>query len=326
MVNRKRYGKVVIIGAGYVGTAYAYAMLNQSICDEIVLIDINENKALGEAMDLRHGLSFSQSSMKIHVGNYADCEDADIVTISVGAPQNPGESRLELAQKNILIFSDIIPKVTKSGFNGIFIVATNPVDVMSMATYRFSGFASQRVIGTGTTLDTARLRSLLGGYFNVDSHNVHAYVMGEHGDSEFVPWSQAYISTKLITHICNEHPLKYHIDDLERISENVKKSAYKIIEYKKATYYGIGMALARITRAILRDENTVLTVSAMLEGEYGISNVWAGAPCIVGGTGICGKIQIELNSSERRMLLNSCEIIRASYNNAVQKQSKITIT
>lgn len=324
MENRKRSGKVVIIGAGYVGTAYAYAMLNQSICDKIVLIDINEKKALGEAMDLRHGLSFSQSSMKIHVGSYTDCKDADIVAISAGAPQLPGESRLDLAQKNMSVFADIISQVTKSGFSGIFLIATNPVDVMTMATYRFSGFPAHRVIGTGTTLDTARLRSLLGGYFNVDSHNVHAYVMGEHGDSEFVPWSQAYISTKLITHICDEHPLRYRTDDLRKISESVKNAAYKIIEYKNATYYGIGMALARITRAILRDENTVLTVSAMLEGEYGISNVWAGTPCIVGATGVCGKIQLELNSFERQLLTNSCETIREAYNGAANKYTQLS--
>lgn len=235
--------KVVLIGTGMVGMSYAYSMLNQNVCDELVLIDINKKRAEGEAMDLNHGLAFSGSHMKIYAGEYEDCGDADIVAICAGVAQKPGETRLELLKRNAEVFRSIIDPIAESGFNGIFLVATNPVDVMTRITCELSGFNPRRVLGTGTALDTARLRYLLGEYLQVDPRNIHAYVMGEHGDSEFVPWSQAMIATRPIRDMLEEKENPVRMEDLLQIAEEVEGAAYRIIEAKNATYYGIGMAM-----------------------------------------------------------------------------------
>ena len=197
--------EVVIVGTGMVGMSYAYCLLNQSVCDELVLIDVNKKRAEGEAMDLNHGLAFANSSMTIYAGEYDDCSDADIVVICAGVAQKQGETRLDLLKRNAEVFRSIIEPVTSSGFNGLFLVATNPVDIMTRITCTLSGFNPRRVLGTGTALDTARLRYLLGDYLKADPRNVHAYVMGEHGDSEFVPWSQALLATKPILELCGEN-------------------------------------------------------------------------------------------------------------------------
>ena len=283
MVNDNR--KVVLVGTGMVGMSYAYSLLNQNVCDELVLIDLNKQRAEGEAMDLNHGLAFSAANMKIYAGGYEDCGDADIVVICAGVAQKPGETRLALLKRNAKVFRSIIEPVTASGFDGIFLVATNPVDIMTKITYMLSGFNPKKILGSGTALDTARLRYLLGEYLKVDPKNVHAYVIGEHGDSEFVPWSQAQVATKSITELCTENP---EIDrkHLKEIEKEVQQAAYKIIEAKNATYYGIGMALTRITKAILGDENSVITVSAMLKGEYCQMDVFSGVPCIINKNGV----------------------------------------
>jgi L-lactate dehydrogenase (EC 1.1.1.27) len=286
--------KVVIVGTGFVGMSYAYALLNQNACDELVLIDIDKKRAEGEAMDLNHGLAFSGSHMRIYAGDYSDCSDADIVAIAAGVAQKPGESRIDLLQRNTAVFNTIVGPVVKSGFNGIFLIATNPVDIMAHVTKTLSSFDRSKVIGTGTTLDSARLRYLLGEYFKVDPRNVHAFVMGEHGDSEFIPWSQAYIATKPVMQICAESKGRYCSDNMKAITQEVKNAAQRIIEAKKATYYGIGMAMVRITKAIFGDESSVLTVSAMLDGEYGRHGVYAGVPCIVGRKGVEGIIELSL--------------------------------
>ena len=305
--------KIALIGTGMVGMSYAYAMLNQNVCDELVLIDINKDRAVGEAMDLNHGLAFSGSNMKIYAGSYRDCRDADIVTICAGVAQKPGESRLDLLRRNTVVFQSIIEPVTASGFNGIFLVATNPVDIMTRITCTLSGFNPRRVLGTGTALDTARLRYLVGDYVSVDPRNVHAYVMGEHGDTEFVPWSQAMIATKSVTELCEESRGEYCSADLENISEEVRTAAYKIIEAKHATYYGIGMALTRITKAILGNEHSVLTVSAMLRGEYGQSGVFVGVPCIINQNGIQRVLPLKLNEEELHQMQMSCQTLKRCY-------------
>ena len=305
--------KVILIGTGMVGMSYAYALLNQNACDELVLIDLDRQRAEGEAMDLNHGLAFSGSHMKIYAGDYSDCANADIVVICAGVAQKPGESRLDLLQRNTRVFQSIIDPVTESGFNGIFLVATNPVDIMTRVTCALSGFNPRRVLGTGTGLDTARLRYLLGEYFSVDPRNIHAYVMGEHGDSEFVPWSQAMLATKPILTICEESGGRFCTEDMEKITEEVRGAAQKIITAKKATYYGIGMALVRITRAIFGNESSVLTVSAMLRGEYGQSNVFVGAPCIVGRNGIQRTLTLSLNDQELEQFRTSCDTLREFY-------------
>lgn len=306
--NDKR--KVVLIGTGMVGMSYAYALLNQSVCDELVLIDIDRKRAEGEAMDLNHGLAFSGSHMRIYAGDYSDCSDADIVAISAGVAQRPGETRLDLLKRNEAVFRSIVDPVTESGFNGIFLVATNPVDIMTRITCTLSGFNARRVIGTGTTLDSARLRYLLGNHFSVDPRNVHAYVIGEHGDSEFVPWSQAMLATRPICDYCEDG-----FCDMEQVSafENeVRGAAQKIIQAKNATYYGIGMAMVRITRAIFGDENSVLTVSAMLDIP-GCKGVFAGMPCIVNRNGVRRVLPLKLTDNEAAQLQASCETLQEAY-------------
>ena len=310
---RKDNRKIALVGTGMVGMSYAYSLLNQSVCDELVLIDIDKKKAEGEAMDLNHGLAFSGSNMKIYAGEYEDCGDADIVVICAGVAQKEGETRLDLLKRNASVFRSIIQPVTTSGFNGIFLVATNPVDIMTRITWQLSVFNPGRVLGTGTTLDTARLRYLLGDYFRIDPRNVHAYVIGEHGDSEFVPWSQAMLATKPVLELKGGDGQGVNKEKLQEITEEVRTAAYKIIEAKKSTYYGIGMAMNRITRAILGDENSVLTVSAMLRGEYGQRDVFAGVPAIINKNGVSRVLPLSLSKEEEKQLADSCKILRDSY-------------
>ena len=305
--------KVAVVGAGMVGMSFAYSALNQAVCDELVLIDIDKKRAEGEAMDLNHGVAFAPSSMKIFAGDYPDCADADIVVLCAGVGQKPGESRLDLLKRNEEVFRSIIEPIVRSGFGGIFLVATNPVDIMARVTYELSGFNSNRVFGSGTTLDTARLRYLLGDYFSVDPRNVHAYVIGEHGDSEFVPWSQAMVATKSVHDICLQSNGKFCLEEMQQLSHEVRDAAQKIIEAKRATYYGIGMALVRIVRAILSGENSVLTVSARLWGEYGERDVYAGIPCIVNDHGIDRVLELKLTEEEQRQFRDSCDILRKNY-------------
>ena len=304
--------KVVIVGTGMVGMSFAYSLLNQSVCDELVLIDVNRKRAEGEAMDLNHGLAFANASMTIYAGDYNDCSDADIVVICAGVAQKQGETRLDLLKRNAQVFRSIIDPVTSSGFNGIFLVATNPVDIMTRITCVLSGFNPRRVLGSGTALDTARLRYLLGEYLKVDPRNVHAYVMGEHGDSEFVPWSQALLATKPILELCGENDAVCR-ERLDQIEEEVRTAAYKIIEAKNATYYGIGMALTRITKAILGDEHSVLTVSAMMRGDFGQRDVFVGAPCIINQNGIQKVLPLSLTDGEMEKMSKSCDTLRESF-------------
>ena len=308
--------KIVLVGTGMVGMSFAYAALNQHICDELVLVDIDQKRAMGEAMDLNHGLAFSGTSMKISAGEYADCADADIVAICAGVNQKPGESRLQLLQRNTQVFQSIVNPVVASGFTGIFLVATNPVDIMTRITCVLSGFNPGRVLGSGTALDTARLRYLVGGYLRVDPRNVHAYVMGEHGDSEFVPWSQAFLATKPILELGKngKNELRSCLDHIE---EEVRTAAYRIIEAKQATYYGIGMALTRITKAILGDEHSVLTVSAMLRGDYGQRDIYTGVPCIINQNGVQRVLELSLSEQEMEKFGKSCKTLRESFEGIV---------
>lgn len=304
--------KVVLIGTGMVGMSYAYAILNQNLCDELVLIDINKKKAEGEAMDLNHGVAFSGGNMEIYAGEYSDCRDADLIVLTAGLPQKERQSRLDLLKENRKIFESILHSVLQSGFCGIFLVATNPVDIMTRIVYEISGFSPEKVIGTGTVLDTARLRYLLGEKFMIDPRNMHAYVMGEHGDSEFVPWSQAMMATKPIFDLCEETK-GCHFQELLELEEEVRMAAYKIIEAKKATYYGIGMAMARITKAIFGNEYSVLTVSAYLQGEYGESGIYIGIPCVVNRMGIQRIVELPLGGEEKQRLHSSCEMLENTY-------------
>ena len=302
--------KIAIIGTGFVGMSFAYALLNSGECDELVLIDINKVKAHGETMDLNHGLPFAKKNMLIYDGEYCDCHDADIVVIAAGVNQKDGEGRIALLQKNYEVFKSIIEPVIKSGFNGIFLVATNPVDIMTKITLDLSGFDSKKVIGSGTTLDTARLRYLLGDYFSIDPRNVHAYVIGEHGDSEIIPWSQAYVTTKSVFDIIEHSNGKFSKDDLNCINKKVTFAAQEIIKAKGATYYGIGMSLVRIIKAIFGNEKSALTVSVMLNGQYGIYDVYAGLPAIIGRDGIEDIILLDLTDEEKSQFIKSCNFLK----------------
>lgn len=292
--------KVVIVGCGNVGMSYAYALLNQKTpVGEIVLIDLNADKIIGEMMDLNHCLAFAPSKIKISAGNYQDCQDADIVCLAAGANQEPNETRMDLIYKNTEIFSSIITNVMNSGFNGIFLVATNPLDVMTYMTYKLSKLPAYRVIGSGTTLDTARLRYVLAERLGINPKNVHAYVMGEHGDSEFVPWSSANVGLINIHRFLQE-------EELVQIETEVKNAAYEIIKRKGATYYGIGMCLVRITNAILGDENTILTVSTY-DKEH---DIYISSPAIINRQGIKGNAKLTLTEEEQRRLADSVHTIQ----------------
>lgn len=308
--------KVVLIGTGFVGMSFAYAALNQNVCNELALIDINKKKAQGEAMDLNHGLPFSNGNMKIYAADYDTCADADIVVICAGVAQKPGETRPQLLARNTAVFKSIVDPVVASGFSGIFLIATNPVDVMTHIVKTLSGFPENRVIGSGTTLDTARLRFLLGEYFSIDPKNVHAYVIGEHGDTEFVPWSQALIGTKPVELVVSEFGDRFKREEMEAITDRVRHAAYEIIEAKQSTYYGIGMSLVRIVKAILKDENSILTVSAYLTGQYGQYDVYAGVPVVVGREGVKAHLDLRLTPEEEKKFAASCNTLKEFYKEA----------
>ncbi|WP_053364103.1 L-lactate dehydrogenase [Bacillus sp. FJAT-27251] len=304
-----RVNRVVLIGTGFVGSSYAFAMLNQGVAEELVLIDLNKEKSEGDAMDLNHGLPFAPSPTKIWFGDYSDCKPADIVVVCAGANQKPGETRLDLVEKNTKIFKGIVGEVMGSGFDGIFIIATNPVDILTYAVWKFSGLPKERVIGSGTILDTARFRFLLGDYFNIDTRNVHAYIIGEHGDTELPVWSHADIGGKPIETIINERK-EYRQEDLEQIFTNVRDAAYHIIERKGATYYGIAMGLVRLTKAILQNENSILTVSSYLNGEYGQDDLYIGVPAIVNRHGIREVLEFTLADDEKEKFSHSADVLR----------------
>lgn len=304
--------KVAIIGAGMVGMSFAYSLLNQNICDELCIIDVKKERVRGEAADLSHGLPFAPSSMKIYAGEYSDCADMDLIVICAGAPQMQGETRRDLLQKNYTVFKSIVDPVIESGFNGVFLVASNPVDIMTKVVYELSGFPSGRVLGSGTSLDSARLRYMMSDYFHLNPRNVHAYVIGEHGDSEFVAWSNAMISVIPISKLEESNENLMH--DLKKIAIDVRESAYEIIKAKNATYYGIGMVLARLTRAILNDENSVFSVSAYLKGEYGAKGIYIGVPAVVNRNGVREILEMELSEEEKKKFSDSCNIIKEMIN------------
>jgi L-lactate dehydrogenase len=306
---KNRVNRVVLVGTGFVGSSYAFAMLNQGVAEELVLVDLNKDKSEGDAMDLNHGMAFAPSQTKIWFGSYADCEHADLVVLCAGANQKPGETRLDLVEKNTKIFKSIVDEIMASGFDGIFLVATNPVDILTYAVWKFSGLPKERVIGSGTILDTARFRFLLGDYFKVDTRNVHAYIIGEHGDTELPVWSHADIGGKPIANMMKEQEQFKH-DDLEQIFLNVRDAAYHIIQRKGATYYGIAMGLVRLTKAILHDENSILTVSAQLNGEYGHEDIYIGVPAVVNRSGIREVVELSLNEEEQKKFDHSVEVLR----------------
>lgn len=311
-------GKVVLVGTGFVGMSMAYSMLNRGGVNELVLIDIDKDKTIGEEMDLSHGLPFAPQKMVIKAADYDECKDAQVVVITAGIAQKPGQTRLELAETNTKIMKSITKSIMASGFNGIIIVASNPVDLMTYVVSKVSGLPKNQVFGSGTVLDTARLRYLMSDYLKVSSKNIHAYIMGEHGDSSFVPWEHAYVGCKKIKDVMkdNNHPM----EDLEKIHKDVINAAYEIINKKKATYYGIGMSLNRLVKAVLDNENSILTVSTYLkDGQYGQDDIYIGVPAIINSNGIRELVDLELNEEEQAKLDNSCKIIKEMRENSIDK-------
>lgn len=318
MVERR---KVVLVGTGFVGMSMAYSMVNQGGMNELVLIDLLKEKAEGEAMDLAHGMPFAPSKMDIKAGDYDECKDANIVVITAGLNQKPNQTRLELAMDNAKIIKDITQKVVASGFNGIFVVASNPVDLMTYVVYKTSGFPKEKIIGSGTVLDSARLRYLIGEYLEIASKNIHAYIMGEHGDSSFVPWSHCYVGCKRLIDVMVEN--NKPIADLDKIYTDVQQAAYEIINRKKATYYGIGIALTRLVKAILNDENAIMPVSTYLEGEYGHKGIFIGVPAVINRIGVKDIMELKLEEQDQKKFDHSCEILSQAIRENIDEIMKV---
>lgn len=300
--------KLVLVGTGFVGMSFAYTLLTTPGIDELVLVDIDYEKTVGEEMDLAHGLPYAPSRMKIKAGTYEDCKDADIVVVTAGAAQKPNQTRLELTVVNAKIMKSIAEQIKASGFNGVLIIASNPVDIMSYVAWKVTGLPKEKVIGSGTLLDTARLRYLMSEYLNISSKNIHAYIMGEHGDSSFVPWTNCYIGCKHLLEFLDEKDKD--LSDLLEIYKQVQQAAYEIINRKKATYYGIGLSLNHLVHSILKDENSIMTVSAHQNGEYGQEGFYIGVPAIVGAQGIKEIIQLPLNEVDQNKFDSSCVTLK----------------
>ncbi len=300
--------KAVIIGCGFVGSASAFSLMQSGLFSEIVLIDSDHFKAEGEALDISHGIPFAKP-VKIYAGDYDDIKDASVIVLTAGASQKPGETRLDLVHKNILIFKSILPEIQKRRFGGILLVVANPVDILTTVAIKYSGLPENRVLGSGTVLDTARLKYELGNHLDVDPRSIHAFIIGEHGDSEIAAWSSANVSGIPILRFC---AMRGHVHDetnMQKIADDVKNSAYEIIARKKATYFGIAMSVKRICEAIVRDEKSILPVSSMMHGAYGIKGISLSMPAIVGKDGVETVVPIQLNDAEAEKLLKSAKTL-----------------
>lgn len=302
MVKNTKCG---IIGCGFVGASIAFSLLQSGLFQEIVLLDVNQEKARGEAMDLSHGMSFA-GPMEIYAGDYPDLADAGIIIITAGAGQKPGETRLDLVHKNVEIFKQMIPQIIKYNKEGILLVVSNPVDILTYVTVKLSGFPEHRVIGSGTVLDSGRLKYMIGRQLSIDPRSVHSFVMGEHGDSEVVAWSSTNISGVPLETMCKLRGGFIHDDEhQEELEESVRRSAYEIIGRKGYTNYGVAMAVKRICKGILADEHCILSVSSMLHGEYGMEDICIGVPTILGESGIESVIELNLEEKELEELEDS---------------------
>ncbi len=301
--------KAVMVGCGFVGSASVFALMQSGLFSEIALIDANREKAEGEAMDISHGIPFA-SQMRIYAGNYDDVKDAGIVIVTAGANQQPGETRLDLVQKNVGIMKKIIPEISSRNFDGILLIVANPVDILTKVALELSGLPENHVIGSGTVLDTARLKYRLSEHLGVDSKSIHAFIIGEHGDSEIAAFSSANVSGVPLSNFCEMRGHFQHKEAEDEIAQKVKDSAYEIIQRKRATYFGVAMAVKRICEVIVRDEKAILPVSTSMHGAYGIKDVVLSMPCIVGADGIEAQVPIVLNDEETKKLQDSAKILR----------------
>ena len=306
MIN---YRKAVMVGCGFVGSATVFSLMQSGLFSEIAMIDADMSKAEGEAMDISHGIPFAKQ-MKVYAGSYDDVSDAGIVIVTAGANQKPDETRLDLVNKNVAIFKQIIPEIAKRNFEGILLIVANPVDILTQVAQKLSGLPENRVIGSGTVLDTGRLKHRLGEHLGVDSRSVHAFIIGEHGDSEIAAWSSANVSGIPLNDFCEMRGHYQHEEATREIAEKVKNSAYEIIQRKRATYFGVAMAVKRICEVIVRDEKLILPVSTAMHGEHGIDGVVLSMPCIVGKDGIETMVPIRLNETEQKQLQESAEVLK----------------
>ena len=301
--------KAAVIGCGFVGSATAFTLMQSRLFSELVLLDVNMEKADGEAKDIAHGIPFA-GQMKIYAGTYDDAADAAIIIITAGANQKPGETRLDLVQKNTAIYQSIIPEIVKRDFGGILVIVSNPVDILTYVALKLSGLPEKRVLGSGTVLDTARLKYALGEHLGVDSRSVHSFIIGEHGDSEIAAWSSTNVSGIPLNEFCEMRGHFNHDAAMDAIAEKVKNSAYEIISKKQATYYGIAMSVKRICECIVRNERSILPVSAMMHGEYGIEDITLSMPAIVGIGGVETHVPIALSEEEAEKLVESAKKLK----------------
>ncbi len=308
MAREERPHKIILVGDGAVGSSYAFALIQQGIAQELGIVDIIKNRTKGDAIDLADATPWT-SPKNIYSAEYSDAKDADLVVISAGAPQKPGETRLDLVNKNLKILSSIVEPIVESGFQGIFLVAANPVDILTHATWRMSGFPKERVIGSGTSLDSGRLQKVIAKMEKVDPRSVNAYMLGEHGDTEFPAWSYNNVGGVKVSDWVKAHP-EVGADKLESIHKEVRDAAYTIINLKGATFYGIGTALARITKAILNDEHAVLPLSVELDGEYGLHGLHIGTPAVVGRKGLEQIIEMPLSDEEKKLMTASADQLK----------------
>ncbi|WP_323062306.1 L-lactate dehydrogenase [Limosilactobacillus reuteri] len=312
----KNHQKVVLVGDGAVGSSYAFAMAQQGIAEEFAIVDIIKERTEGDAMDLEDATAFT-APKNIYSADYDTCKDADLVVITAGAPQKPGETRLQLVDKNLKIIKSIVEPIVKSGFDGIFLVAANPVDILTYAVQKLSGFPKNKVVGSGTSLDSARLRVALGKKLHVDPRDVIANIMGEHGDSEFAAYSSATVGGKPLLDIAKDEGISE--DELLKIEDDVRNKAYEIINRKGATFYGVATALMRISKAILRDENSVLPIGAPMNGEYGLNDLYIGTPAVVNASGVAKVIEVPLNDREKKAMADSAKQLEEVAKNGMAK-------
>ncbi len=308
-LNCLNFRKAVMIGCGFVGSACVFSLMQSGLFSEIAMIDADNARAEGEALDISHGIPFAKP-MKIYAGNYDDIENASIIIITAGANQKPGETRLDLVHRNVEIFKSILSEIKQRDFKDILLIVSNPVDILTTVAIKLSGLPENRVIGSGTVLDTARLKYSIGEHLNVDSRSVHAFIIGEHGDSEIAAYSSANVSGIPLNKFCEMRGHYNHEKDTDKIAQTVKNSAYEIISRKKATYYGIAMSVKRICEAIVRDEKSILPISSMLHGEYGISDISLSMPAIVGKNGVETLVPIQLNDEEAKRLKESANNLK----------------
>lgn len=302
--------KVAIVGTGLVGSSVAFSILTQGACDEILMIDINNERALGEVMDLRHCIEYLNKNTKVEVGDYSQCTDVDIVVITAGAPPKKGQTRLDTLDDSARIVESIVTPIMNSGFKGHFIIISNPVDIIANHVYNISGLPKSNVIGTGTSVDSARLKNFIGEILSVDPRSVQGYSMGEHGDSQMVPWSHVYIGGKSFFKVIEDNKDRIGSIDLDELVKKTAKAGWEVYNRKGTTYYGIAAATVAIIKCILNDENKILPVSSLLEGEYGEEGIFAGVPAVLNRNGVKEIVEIDMTDEELQKFKDSCNIIR----------------